>query len=57
MLYYYETEFSDGHCRFKDDQTAIEYLTSLPSLVCIYKESDTEDGIPFIMVWEKGGKS
>lgn len=56
QLYYWEKESGFGgpyKARFTSDQAAIEWLTKVPNLLMIYKESNTVDGMPFIAVWEK----
>ena len=57
QTYYFELNgFGHGERNFANDQEAKAYLLEKQQydLVCIYKESDSPDGLPFIMVWEKG---
>jgi len=53
MIYYYELSGGNGRIDAENDVAAVASLTQrYPNLLCIYKESDTEDGTPFIMVYE-----
>jgi len=62
-FYYWETENFTGAFVCYSDSEAMnhmrELLHSKPHmlpLLCVYKENDTQDGTPFIMVWEKPPK-
>jgi len=53
MIYYYELENGSGKIDAENDIAAITQLTQRhQDLLCIYQENDTEDGTPFIIVYE-----
>jgi hypothetical protein len=52
MIYYYELKNGSGKINAKNDIVAITSITQrFQDLLCIYKESDTEDGTPFIIIY------
>jgi hypothetical protein len=56
MIYYWEanTGNSCGEGKFSSDEEAIKVILSkVVDLLIIYKESDTENGWPYITVWER----
>jgi hypothetical protein len=55
MTYYYETDMSHGHSQFSNDEHAKNTLLYLfnKRLMVIYKESNTQNGLPFIIVYER----
>lgn len=50
VVYYWETINSSGQFRAGSDQEALKKMPS--DCLALYRESDTEDGLPFIMVHE-----
>lgn len=51
MIYYYELPFFFGNFEAADDEEA---LVKMPKgCMILYKESDTEDGTPFIVLYEQ----
>lgn len=49
-LYYYERPYGNGSFEADNDEEAIK---SMPrDTLILYKESDTKDGMPFIIVYE-----
>jgi len=53
MIYYWETELRNGRIVAKNDREALRKLLTKSHLLCIYKESDTKDGRPYLIVWER----
>lgn len=54
ILYYYERRTKNGRLLALDDAIVKRVLINkYPDLLCIYRESDTQNGQPFIMVWER----
>lgn len=53
MIYYWESELDNGQIVSENDEEAIKQLRHKSDLLCIYKESDTKDGTPFLLIWEK----
>ena len=56
--YYYETDSRvswGGHGSFQaeNDQLALDVFPSKEKLLVLYKEADTPDGTPFIIIWER----
>lgn len=52
--YYWETPSRSGQIELDDDKQARKYCEMMgSSLICMYRESDSEDVTPFVMVWEK----
>lgn len=51
-IYYYETDRRHGRFNAIDDKEAIDKLMYKNPMV-IYKESDTPDGTPFIIIYER----
>jgi hypothetical protein len=53
-IYYYETFASHGEIKAVDDSAALKHLAEQfgVNLMCVYKESDTPDGTPFIMLYD-----
>ena len=49
-LYYWETENSHGQYRAENDEKALEKMPK--NCWILYKESDTKDGQPFIILYE-----
>jgi hypothetical protein len=56
-IYYWESDFRYGEFKAESDQKAIEKafkkMYGGDQLLVVYKESETDDGTPFIVVWEK----
>ena len=51
--YYWESELGEGSQVYSGDQEAeIKLLRAIPNLWLVYKESDTDNGMPFIIVYE-----
>lgn len=48
--YYWEADNSHGQYQADDDASAIEVKPK--GCITLYKESDTKDGTPFIIVWD-----
>lgn len=48
--YYWEGQHLERHGDFtaESDEEAIKRAEGILELVCLYRESDTEDGLPFI---------
>ena len=59
ITYYYEFVYDVGGCghfQQKSDEDALEFVKDWINkgwLMCLYKESETDNGLPFIMLWEK----
>ena len=49
ILYYYEASCGHGRLRAKSDTEALKNMPSGTTI--LYKESDTPDGTPFIVIW------
>ena len=52
-MYYWESDERSGQSRFESDAHAIKGLATIQNLLIIYKEADTQDGTPFVIVWER----
>lgn len=54
-IYYYETDNGHGSVHYADDLSAVNGLRKQfkESLMVIYKESNTENGQPFIILYER----
>jgi hypothetical protein len=52
MIYYYETTDSHGRLKAASDEEVKLLASKITNLVCLYKESDTPDGTPFIILLE-----
>lgn len=50
MIYYWETENANGRLRASSDEEALDNKPE--NCWVLYKESDTEDGLPFIILYE-----
>ncbi|MEK6832786.1 MAG: hypothetical protein AABY32_01970 [Nanoarchaeota archaeon] len=50
--YYWESESDHGNVYASSDEEAINITKENANLVIIYKESKTDDGLPFITVWK-----
>lgn len=48
--YYYETRNTSGSFVAENDKTAKEYVANIKNLLVLYKESDSNDGRPYIVV-------
>ena len=53
VIYYWESELDNGQIVSENDYEAIKQLRHKSDLLGIYKESDTKDGTPFLLIWEK----
>jgi len=54
--YYFELDNTiGGPYRFQveSDTEAVERVKGKKNLLILYRESDTEDGTPFVTLWEK----
>jgi hypothetical protein len=56
ITYYWESEESFGNFVAENDEAAINNAFDIPKLMVIYKEFDSEDGTPFIIVWEQSSE-
>lgn len=57
--YYFETDNSSGKCKSSQpDEHIIKKMkeTFGTALMCVYKESDSKDGMPFIMLYERSSR-
>jgi len=55
--YYFELDVGVGgpyKFQAESDTEAVEHLKGRKNLLILYRESDTEDGTPFVTLWEKG---
>jgi hypothetical protein len=57
MIYYYELPWEEnpdfGQFHADSDEEALEHLNrSYPQAWCLYRESDTPDGNPFVMLYD-----
>lgn len=50
-IYYYETPNRHGRITAANDDEALAKKPS--NCIVLYKENDTEDGTPFIIIYEK----
>ena len=52
--YYYEVKDKDTGGEFKapNDQTALEESKKINNLELLYRESDSPDGLPFVILFE-----
>lgn len=52
-IYYWETEINHGCFKESSDDSAVNCMPK--STVLLYKESNTKDGLPFIIIYRKQG--
>lgn len=50
--YYYETTKRNGYFQAESDEAALERVKDIANLLILYKESDTINGTPFIVLKE-----
>lgn len=55
MTWYYWEEDGPASGKFQasNDAEALQRVSKRSNLLCLYKESDTPDGTPFVMVFER----
>ena len=52
--YYWESKTSYGCFNDTDDDRAVKSaLRDIPNVLVVYKESDTESGVPFIVLYKE----
>lgn len=52
--YYWEADgLASGRFQALNDAHALRLASERKDLLCLYKESDTADGLPFIILYEK----
>jgi hypothetical protein len=51
--YYWEKDDDCGSFWASNDAIAIQMATDMHGLLILYKESETENGFPFITLWEQ----